>query len=133
MISIDQAFPKPLKGEFVGKGQWKLTDLFEYKNLSDWVIVPAGFISDGFSIPKIVTSLIGSPWGKGAKSAIIHDFGYHVQQTTRKEADRMFLEGMKILGVSWWRRGTMYNCVRLVAWIPWNRRAKEFNLIKTPI
>ena len=122
-------FPRPLRGEFVGKGQWKLTDLFEYKNMPDWVIIPAGFKSDGASIPKIAWSLIGSPWGKYAKSAVIHDYLYRTQTTTRKEADKIFLDGMKILGVSWWRRGTMFNCVRLAGFIPWRNRRRELGKI----
>ena len=130
MISIDQAFPRELKGKFLGGRLWELTDIFEYKNLLDWVIIPATFVTDGFSIPPIVYSLIGSSWSIGARASVIHDYLYYTQTTTRKQADKIFLDGMKILGVSWWRRGTMYNCVRLVAWIPWNRRAKDFNLIK---
>ena len=125
MISEQEAFPLPLDGRFVGDLQWKLLAPFEYRNPPTIINVPVGFVSDGGSIPKFAWSLIGSPWsGKYPKACVPHDWGYHIQERPRAEVDKNFLEGMKILGVGWWKRGTMYNCVRIVAWICWKQKAR---------
>ena len=71
--------------------------------------VPIGFITDGASIPKIFWSFIGSPFtGLYRRAALIHDYLYATQTTTRVYADRVFLEAMFFLKVSWWKRKTMY-------------------------
>jgi len=108
-------FPKPLQGKFIGKGQWELTSPFEYRTGGNLTIkIPEGFITDGASIPKFAYSIIGSPWtGKYAKISVVHDFLYKKHLYPRKVSDKIFLNGMKILGVSWWRRRIMYTAVRL--------------------
>ncbi len=123
---IGQIFPQPLCGYWIGPGLFKLTAAFLYRNGSIEVDVPAGFVSDGASIPKIAWSIVGGPWtGKYRNAAVVHDYLYSVQTFTRRITDREFLVGMKGLGVGWWKRGTMYNCVRLVAWIPWRKCKKK--------
>ncbi|EOB5139186.1 DUF1353 domain-containing protein, partial [Salmonella enterica] len=52
------------------------------------------------------------PDGKYAKAAIIHDYMYDNALRTKKEADRIFLDGMIVLGVPKWKRMIMYWAVR---------------------
>ncbi len=121
-MKIEEAFPKPLRGEYVGKGQWKLIAPFVYRNTT----VPVDFIIDGASIPKIAWSIIGSPWsGKYALATVPHDYGYHTLSKPREEIDKDFIEGMRILGVSLWKRRIMYRMVRMFAWICWKKRKRE--------
>ena len=118
------SFTKPLKGEFLGNNRFELGETFVYytEDGEDTIEVPVGFISDGASIPRIFWTIIGSPWsGKYAKAAVIHDFLYVRQFYTRKKSDLIFLEGMKVLGVSWWKRKAMYWAVRIASGIPWNK------------
>lgn len=85
-------------------------------------IVPIGFITDGASIPKIFWSLVGSPFtGLYRRAALIHDYLYFTQTTKRSYADKVFLEAMKVLGVSWWKRRLMWVAVRVGGWRPWNK------------
>ncbi|EIL6509619.1 DUF1353 domain-containing protein, partial [Salmonella enterica] len=51
--------------------------------------------------------------GKYAKAAIIHDWMYDNALRTKKEADKIFLDGMTVLGVPKWKRAVMYQAVRL--------------------
>ncbi len=135
-MSIEQFFPEHLEGRFVGSERWKLIKRFIYHNPPTHIVVPVGFITDGASVPKvgIIRRLIGDPWsGKYARAAVIHDYGYFSQIMPRIVVDKIFLNGMKILGVSWWRRGIMYNAIRLVAWIHWNKRRKEIEDAKNNI
>lgn len=77
------------------------------------VIVPKGFETDLASIPQIFRSIIPQV-GRHAQPAIVHDFCYVNDQggMTKKEADEMFLDGMKSVGVGWLRRRAMYLAVR---------------------
>ncbi len=123
------SFTKELKGTFINFNRFQLDATFEYytEDGEDTIIVPAGFISDGASIPRIFWTIIGSPWsGKYGRAAVIHDYLYYKQIFTRKKSDLIFLEGMKVLGVSWWKRHLMYRAVRMASWIPWNKY-KEMN------
>ncbi|WP_340505829.1 DUF1353 domain-containing protein, partial [Escherichia coli] len=45
--------------------------------------------------------------------AIIHDWLYDNALRTKREADKIFLDAMCVLGVSRWRRMLMYCAVRL--------------------
>ncbi len=87
--------------------------------------VPMGFITDFASIPRIFWIIIGHPTGEYGKAAVIHDYLYYKQTTTRRYADRIFLEAMKVLEVSWWRRRAMWLAVRSFGWRPWNRHKKN--------
>lgn len=85
------------------------------------IAVPAGFNTDGASIPQVFWNIIG-PFGPYFASAIIHDFLYsksgffRYPHITRKQADDIFLEGMKKLGVAWWQRRSMHLAVRTFGW-----------------
>ena len=81
---------------------------------------------NGASIPRLFWRLIGSPFtGLYRKAALFHDYFYqfHVDgcggAITRIEADRMFLEMMKFLGVARWRRNLIYFGVRVGGWASW--------------
>jgi len=62
----------------------------------DLVKIPAGYCSDGASVPRPFRWII-EPWGVYARAAIVHDFLYSTQSRSRKEADRIFREAIKIV------------------------------------
>ena len=64
---------------------------------SDNVVrIPAGFCSDGVSVPRPFRWII-EPWGPYARAAIVHDFLYNTQSLPRKDADEIFREAIKIV------------------------------------
>ena len=90
--------------------------------------VPKGFDCDLASIPQ------GFQWlfpkvGIYNAAAVLHDYGYCVQRYPRHEIDELFLRAMEDCGVSYIRRYTIYNAVRMFGWIRWNA-VKEKELIK---
>ena len=107
---------------------YKVVKAFEYhigSEASPEVIkIPQGFITDGASIPKPFWSVIGGPLGRYAPAAVVHDFLYIKQTYSRKKSDGIFLEAMKILKVSWWKRRSMWLAVRMWSWIPWRKYKK---------
>nr|WP_290447174.1 DUF1353 domain-containing protein [Pseudomonas sp. 21LCFQ010] len=82
-----------------------------------WVTVPAGYLTDGASVPRVVWSLV-PPWGAYGQAAVVHDLlcEYLVVMTdagdqvriTRAEADLLFLEAMTVLQVPAPNRQLMY-------------------------
>ena len=90
------------------------------------IYVPEGFLTDGASIPKLFWSIIGGVLGRYGAAAVLHDFLYVKGIYSRRRSDKIFLEAMAVLKVSWWKRKLMYYAVRVGAFIPWRRyRAKD--------
>jgi hypothetical protein len=84
------------------------------------VTVPAGFATDFASVPRAFWRII-PPWGKYNRAAVVHDWIYSENRFSRKAADWIFLDLMRRLGVSWWKRTVMYRAVRVGGWVTWRR------------
>jgi len=95
---------------------WKTEREFSYhvgsEDSADVITVPQGFETDLASIPWPASMLLPKS-GIYNQAAVLHDYLYTTQTRPRAEADHIFLEAMKTLGVSWWIRTTMYTAVRL--------------------
>ncbi|ECB2272091.1 DUF1353 domain-containing protein, partial [Salmonella enterica subsp. enterica serovar Newport] len=108
-------FTTPAILEMLDHYLWRIHEPFEFylsDDNSDVISVPAGFITDLASVPRIFWTFM-PPDGKYAKAAIIHDYLYDNALRTKKEADRIFLDGMTVLGVPKWKRIVMYLAVRI--------------------
>ena len=62
------------------------------------VEVKRGFVTDFASVPRMLWWVLPK-WGVYGNAAVIHDWLYWDQQTTRKEADGILLEAMAVLHV----------------------------------
>lgn len=91
-----------------------------------------GFVTDFGSIPRLLWWVRGlSPFGRLRRAYTIHDLLYQQpviclragghRPVTRKEADRILLEGCAVLGASWLNRRLIYRGVRLWGWVTWRR------------
>ncbi|EBV2374764.1 DUF1353 domain-containing protein [Salmonella enterica] len=108
-------FTTPAILEMLGHYNWRVYEPFEFylsEDNSDAISVPAGFVTDLATVPRIFWSVM-PPDGKYAKAAIIHDYLYDNALRTKKEADLIFLDGMAVLGVPKWKRIVMYLAVRI--------------------
>ncbi|EAO2871951.1 DUF1353 domain-containing protein [Salmonella enterica] len=108
-------FTTPAILEMLGHYEWRVHEPFAFylsNDNSDVIEVPAGFITDLATVPRIFWIML-PPDGKYAKAAIIHDYLYDNALRTKKEADLIFLDGMTVLGVPRWKRTIMYCAVRL--------------------
>lgn len=114
------AFTTPAIVEIVGENRWRLTEAFEYHvgqyPSEDVIRVPAGFVTDLASIPRLLWPLL-PPQGRYAKAAILHDWLYTQgragDEAARARADAIFLEAMRVLECPRWQRGVIYAAVRL--------------------
>ncbi|EDR5075844.1 DUF1353 domain-containing protein [Salmonella enterica] len=117
-------FTTPAILEMLGHYRWRVYEPFEFylsEDNCDVIEVPAGFVTDLATIPRVFWSLM-PPDGKYAKAAIIHDYLYDNALRTKKEADLIFLDGMTVLGVPEWKRTIMYYAVRLFGKGMYNRK-----------
>jgi hypothetical protein len=78
----------------------------------DLVTVPAGYVTDFASVPRLLWA-IEPPLGDAGKAAVLHDWLYETGERSRAEADAIFLEAMKVLEVEWWKRRLIHRAVRL--------------------
>lgn len=92
------------------------------------IIIAAGFLSDGLSIPKIFQSVFSkSP--HYIYAGVLHDYGYRKDfphAMSRRQVDRLFLLYMKKYGVGFFTRQVIYRAVRLGAFKNWKKRIADF-------
>ena len=125
------SFLTPLVVEVMPSGKrFRLFLPFTFAASELTIRVMPGFETDFASIPRFARLLI-SKLGRYNKAAVIHDAIYQAMfytlnvnrhTFTRKDADRIFLEGMVALGVAPWKRRLMYWGVRLGGWAAWKKR-----------
>lgn len=120
------AFTDPLQLEYIDNTKFpqtfKLLVPFHYQTTSgDTICVPAGFVTDMASVPRVFWNLCppDGPWGK---AAVIHDYLYRTGGKvdvspsyvfTKAESDLIFHDAMLELGVPTWRAWVMYKAVSL--------------------
>lgn len=114
-INFDKKyFPLPLIVRFIDGQMWELLQPFEYHRDNGEIIrVPVEFLFDFASIPKVFWSWIGAPTGEYGPAALIHDYCIDVDLFPRSKTDRIFLEAMRDLRISYLKRMIMYCAVRI--------------------
>lgn len=122
------SFTTPLSLTFGDDASWTVNQEFVYHvggpESGMAVIVPVGFKTDFASIPRLFWRIL-PPIGIYGKAAVLHDYLYASQLSTRKWADQIFLEAMTVLNVPTWKRQVMFRAVRTFGWLAWNQHAKN--------
>lgn len=120
-----------------GRSLWGLQRNLSYTagDAGDVITVPAGFVTDLASIPRLVWSFY-PPDGPWVKAAIIHDFLYDTQGTgiwhnhrgntriapyTRAESDAVLKEGMADRAIGAWEQFVIWCAVRIGGGLGWAR------------
>lgn len=106
LIQYDQAASQAL-----GADHWRVAQEFKYfiggENSKRWITVPAGYLTDGASVPRALWSII-PPWGAYGQAAVVHDIlceylsimvSGKLTPITRQRADEIFAEAMTVLKV----------------------------------
>jgi len=133
------AFTGPLVIEEIEPGRrWRLREpiLFEaeFKGSGKVITVPAGFETDGASIPSPINTVL-AVWGTYGRAAALHDYLYrliregrdfpsflHVfdpltmsmdRRGARRKADLVFYDAMIACGTARWLASIMWLAVRL--------------------
>ena len=122
-------FLNPIRAEDLPDGYHrKLLEDITYHvggpNSPDKIVIPAGFVSDGGSVPRFLWMFI-DPWGAAAKAFWLHDHMYNTQERSRLVSDAILMEAMEVLGVNWLKRKLIYRGVRIGGWVAWNKHKRE--------
>lgn len=109
------------------KDTWMLLEDWRYKG---WFI-PKYFFCDLDSIPRIpyVYSFFK---GYGRISAFLHDWHYATEEVSRKQADRVFYDLLKLEGVHPVRARLAFWGVRVGGWYSYGKRTGVYDSLMAP-
>jgi len=108
------------------EGKAELLTDFYYENNEVKVIVKAGFIFDGASIPRFFWRIIGHPFSyKLVRAAVIHDVLYATEYFNRWFADNLFAEMLDFSGVSDLKEKVMYDAVKIAGGSVWDSHTEQ--------
>ena len=86
-------------------GLWQLVE--------EWDGIPAGFVTDGGSIPRLLWRVIGPPVDAQTIAPFIrHDWNYQTARVKRHQADNQLYADLRAAGVSRVRAYAIYAGVR---------------------
>ena len=106
-----------LDTETVGSTTWiVISDLIYNDPKFGKIVVPAGFVTDFASVPRIpvIFELVGAD---GSLGATVHDYLYHNGTIERKDVDGIFLDILLNSGIGKVRSYMMYYGVRAFGWM----------------
>lgn len=106
--------------EVGGGNKWRMNDPLvvtwqgrSYQGIVERrIIVPAGFVHDFSSVPRLFRSLIPQ-MGRQNRPSIVHDYLYQNRIGDRADADLLFFDCMRAEGVGLIRAPLMYLAVRV--------------------
>jgi hypothetical protein len=106
--------------------------VYEEAETGQKIVVPEGFVTDHASIPPSIKHYFEIGGQAYQYPAILHDWLYWSQTTTRAEADAIFNSAMKDCGVGDVKRRAILAGVRAGGGKAWekNRKEREAGLIK---
>lgn len=85
-----------------------------------YIEVKAGFVFDGASIPRALWRLCGHPLeAPRLAAALAHDWIYAAKACDRADADAIYREICRLVGIAWPCRTVEYGVLRLLGWIAW--------------
>lgn len=104
--------------------QWTIDEPFTYWHKFGEITVKPGAITDGASVPKILTNFIPRISDPNVfAAAMIHDQLYKTQGArgifTRWQSDRIFRDALQDAGEPPWKAWFMWAGVRIGGWLPW--------------
>lgn len=123
--------PDPLELREVGNGRWQLLRDFRFFDPEEGVIcVPKGAITDLYSVPKVVRSLVSKVQETNAP-AVIHDWAYRAQlfpEKGKSRADAVLNRAMKLhwSPVPWWKRQKIIVGLKLGGWIAYRKASARY-------
>jgi Protein of unknown function (DUF1353) len=115
-LGFDPAFPLDVRA--TGDETWQVLGTLVYRASDEDFIVSAGEGTDFASVPRAFVWLLPR-YGRYTKAAILHDHLWRVEvpagRIKRIDADGIFRQAMRTLGVPFLRRWIMWAAVRWAA------------------
>ena len=98
--------------KITGTKKWVVLNKFVWTNGKLIEKVPAGFITDLASTPRITWTVFPKS-GIYTEASVIHDFLYREGEYPRKQCDKIFKKALRQCGVGRIRTEMMYRAVRM--------------------
>jgi len=77
--NFNERFPEHLDVREVGEGKWKLLHDYVYHDVEvGEIVVPEGFVTDLYSIPRVVRTIVSAIQNSNGP-AVVHDWLYRAQ------------------------------------------------------
>lgn len=120
--------------KLIGGGMWEVQEHFHFHFQADGlpeleIHIEAGYQFDLASVPRFAWRIV-APFELGSVAPLVHDRLYELKgvlpgnaPVSRKEADLIFREIMKMEGVKKWRRNVAYWALR-IGGARWKKRKK---------
>jgi hypothetical protein len=86
--------------------------------------IPAGFGTDFASVPRALHWIVDRIGGH-TEAAVVHDWLYWAQRTSRANADEIFYRLLRLSGCGRVKSLAMWAAVRSGGWLAWSRNEKE--------
>lgn len=129
-------FLTPLVTRHISAGRKELECPLIYRGSNGTVYtVPAGFFSDGASVPRFLWALYPAFGEAYEPAAWLHDYLYAYAELefgtdsddmiSRAEADGLFAEAIDATGFRGSGRFVIFNSVRLGGWKPWRKYRRD--------
>jgi len=115
---------KDKKDKIVLKEDLRFYIYFAGQRLSEIYTIPAGFESNGFTIPTLLKPLF-SNFDVGVENAIAHDFLYSELRTFemyRRDADMAFYSGLRNSNLEVWKAKAFYIAVIIFGGRKWRKK-----------
>ena len=93
----------------------------DFKAAKKNFIIPAGFIYDGSSIPRIFWSILGAAPGRFLEASCVHDYLYRTGCVPKETADIIFRNYLELTQCSENRATIMYYAVMLFGHSSYNK------------
>lgn len=90
------------------------------------VLIKAGFVFDGASIPRFCWRIIGHPFQMPLLvCATPHDILYASESFTQSECDWIFIELMQLVKINWIKRNLVWSAVRCGGYFVWKSHTEK--------
>ena len=115
---------------------WALKEglLYQSSMLKTFVSIPVGFVTDLASIPRFPPIIYALLADSARAAAVVHDFLYQTHgasghKVSRRTADLVLMEAMKVGGIPLWKRELIYAGVRVGGWSSWSSGPSRYRVI----
>ena len=136
-IPLPLTSPLPFEDKEIFREQYEFP--FYFRGILKTMIITKDFKTDGASIPRVLWSLIISPFQRKTIIAFsFHDFTYQTgmllvqsnrgpkwMRISRKESDHLLDQMLKFFKVKKWRRVAIYRGLWAGGWWTWRKYRKK--------
>jgi len=102
---------------------WQLLEDFKIQIDDMVVVVPAGFLTNGASVPRMFWWLCPPLAGPFGDAAVVHDYMYfkNSKWSDRKQADQFLYQIGRTHGATWLQAQLVYRAVRIFGGSYWKQ------------